>query len=117
MRRVPNWSTGGIVALAVLAAAACRDVSAPSAAACAQPVAVLGTYDPAAPDFIIQYRDGIDPVAETNRLAARYGFTAKFVYTAAFRGFAAALTPDVVANLQCEPSVALIEHDAVAHVD
>jgi hypothetical protein len=82
-----------------------------------QPAPVLGKYDPAAPGFIVQYRDGIDAVAETSRLASKYGFTPTYVYSAALRGFTASLTPDVVASLQCELSVANIEHDGVVHAN
>lgn len=115
MQHAPHGMIRGFVTVAILAGAGCRGVSAPEAQRCAQPAPVLGTYNAAAPSYIVQYRDGIDPIAETTRLARTYGFTPTYVYSAALHGFAASLTPGIVASLQCEASVARIEHDAVGH--
>jgi hypothetical protein len=64
----------------------------------------------------VVFHDQVDPTAETQRLATRYGFTPRYVYTAALKGFAADLQPPVVAALQCEPSVASMEHNAAAGI-
>jgi hypothetical protein len=117
MRRAQRWMTRGSISLLALTAVGCREVSAPNSDRCAQPAPLLGRYDPAAPGFIVQYRDGIDAVSETSRLASRYDFTPTYVYTAALHGFAAPLTPDVVASLRCESSVASVEHDGVVHAN
>jgi hypothetical protein len=63
--------------------------------------------------FIIEYKAGTDPVATTAMLSAKYSFSAKQLYTAP-PGFAAELSTAAVKGLQCEPSVKLIEHDAIA---
>jgi hypothetical protein len=76
---------------------------------------LLGREDPAAPGVIVVYGEGVDVIAETNRLAIKYAFTPAYVYTAALHGFAAALTSEAVAGVRCEPSVAYVEHDAVVH--
>jgi len=83
--------------------------------ACASPAPLLGTYQAAAPDYIVKYNDNVDAAAETARLAAAFGFTPRFVYQAAIRGFAAPLSPNVVASIRCERSVQYVEHDAIAH--
>jgi hypothetical protein len=81
---------------------------------CSDSVPLLGTYDPRAPGYIIRFQDSVDAVTEAARLAARYGFVTTFVYRVAIKGFAANLSPATVAVLRCEPSIASIEHDAVA---
>jgi hypothetical protein len=117
MRRAQYWMTCGAIGLLAITIAGCREVSAPNSDRCAQPAPLLGRYDPAAPGFIVQYRDGVDAVGETSRLASKYGFTSSYVYTAALHGFAALLTADVVATLRCEGSVASVEHDSLVHAD
>jgi hypothetical protein len=61
--------------------------------------------------FIVIYRSGIDAVSETARLAGKYGFVARYLYTSALSGFAADLRNDTVARLRREPSVDYIERD------
>ena len=117
MRRAHYWMTCGAIGLLAITVPGCREVSAPDSDRCAQPAPLLGRYDPAAPGFIVQYRDGVDAIAETSRLASKYGFTPSYVYTAALHGFAALLTADVVATLRCEASVANVEHNALFHAN
>lgn len=105
-----------IVASATAVAVACRDASAPESPPCAQPAPLLGTYDPAAPSVIVQYRSGVDAAAETARLAAKYRFTPTYVYTSAIQGFSAQVSSSTVANLRCEATVAAVEHDSVARL-
>lgn len=81
---------------------------------CAQPAPLLGRNDPAARGFIVVYTDGVDPVVETSRLAAKYDFTPAYVHTAALHGFAATLSPDALAALRCERCVAYVQHNGVA---
>lgn len=85
----------------------CR--SATESAGC---VAVQGQFDPRAPAFIIEYKMGTDPIATTAMLSAKYSFAANQLYTAP-PGFAAELSTAAVNGIRCEPSVKLIEHDAV----
>jgi hypothetical protein len=82
---------------------------------CATPAPVYGTLHPTSPAFIVTYRSGTDPAAETTRLAARYGFTPQHVYQA-IPGFAANLTRETVRDLRCEPTVAHLEYDGRAGV-
>jgi hypothetical protein len=102
--------------LALACAAGCRGAGGSLAPRCVSPAPLLGKFDPAAPGYIVLFRDQVDPVAETQRLATRYSFTPRYVYTAALKGFAADLQPPVAAALQCEPSVASLEYDAAGHV-
>ena len=122
MRGAQSWLTSGAIGLLAFATASCREVSAPIPDAaivsgCVQPAPFLGREDPAAPGVIVVYREGVDVVIETNRLASKYAFTPAYVYTAALHGFAATLTPEAVAGVRCEPSVASVEHNAVVHAD
>ena len=80
---------------------------------CSDSAPLLGTYETAAPGFIVRFQDSVNATAETGRLAARYGFTPTFVYEATLKGFAADLSPATVAVLRCEPKVTQIEYDGV----
>jgi hypothetical protein len=83
---------------------------------CASPAPLLGTPNPAAPGIIVSYRSSVDPVTETARLAALYGFTPSHVYAYAIKGFAADVPPATVADLRCETTVSFVEYDAVVTV-
>lgn len=61
--------------------------------------------------FIVVYKSGVDVRAATDRFAAKYSFTPRFVWTQALNGFAADFTPGVLAGIRCEPEVKSIEHD------
>jgi hypothetical protein len=80
---------------------------------CADSAPLLGTYNPAAPGYMVQFRDGVDAAAEAALLADRYGFVVDIVYQAGPKGFAAKLSSATVAVLRCEPAVASIEYDGV----
>ena len=98
-----------VFAIGVLVSS-CR--SATETAGC---LAVQGQFDPRAPAFIIEYKAGTDPIATTAMLSAKYSFSPRFLYTAP-PGFAAELSTAAVKGIQCESSVKLIEHDAVARL-
>ncbi len=84
---------------------------------CADSAPLLGTYDPAAPGYIVRFRDSVDAAAEGARLAARYGFTTTFVYQYALKGFASAdMSAATAAVLRCEPSVASIGYNGIVTV-
>jgi hypothetical protein len=80
---------------------------------CADSAPLVGTYDPAAPGYIVQFHDSVNAAAETARLAALYGFTTTFVFQSAPKGFAAQLSPATVAVLRCEPAVTAIEYNGI----
>src|SRR5215217_3347484 len=75
-------------------------------------VEVQGTFDARAPDYIVAYEAGVPAQATTSALAAKYGFTPKYVWDTV-PGFAAPLTDAAVEGLRCESVVKRIEHDAV----
>ena len=60
------------------------------------------------------YKDGVEPVATTARLASKYNFTPSSVYAYALHGFAALLSAQTVSALRCEPEVAYVDEDAYA---
>ena len=53
---------------------------------------------------------------ETDRLAAQYQFTARFVFTHGTQGFSAQLAPEVLAAVRCEPSVSFTEYNGTVTV-
>jgi len=83
---------------------------------CDDSVPLLGTYDPAAPGFIVSFQDTVNSTVEATRLGAFYGFTPTHVYEAAIKGFAATIPMSTVTVLRCEPKVKQIEYDAAASI-
>ena len=81
---------------------------------CADSVPLLGTYDPVAPGFIVQFQDTVNAAAEAARLGTVYGFTPMHVYEAAIKGFAADVPLATATVLRCEPKVKQIEYDGAA---
>jgi hypothetical protein len=79
-------------------------------------VSVFESADPTKRGFIVEYKDGIDPVSTTARFANKYSFTPRFVWTLALNGFAADLTPKVLAGIRCEPEVRRIQPDTATNV-
>jgi peptidase inhibitor I9 len=80
---------------------------------CSDSAPLLGTYNPAAPGYMVQFHESVDATAEAALLGDRYGFVVSLVYQSAPKGFAAQLSPATVAVLRCEPVVASIEHDGI----
>ncbi len=79
---------------------------------CTEPAPLLGTPPATVIGYIVAYKPGVNAVTETARLEARYGFTAKFVYTVALSGFAVGpLPPAALAGVRCAPSVSFVEYD------
>ncbi len=76
-------------------------------------IPIAGQFDARAPGYLIGYVKGVDPVAKTAELAAKFMFTPTYVYTAP-GGFGAQLSDRALVGVSCDASVALIEHDAVA---
>ncbi len=81
---------------------------------CAQPAPLEGQFNPRAPLKLVVFRDGVAADTEISRLAAKFTFTPTSTWTF---GFAATLTPEVLAGVRCEPVVRLVEHDAVLTID
>lgn len=80
--------------------------------ACENPHAISGAPDPLAPGYIIRLVDGVDPVAESTRLAAKHGFTVRFVYEYTLPGFSTRdVTTRALNGLRCESSIAYIVRD------
>jgi peptidase inhibitor I9 len=84
---------------------------------CASPAPLFGTPDPRVPGYIVVFHDSVDGGQETARLAAEYGFEPTHVYRFALQGFSAELQPSVVAEVRCEPTVTLVEHDQFVTID
>jgi hypothetical protein len=87
------------------------------APACADPAPLNGSFDPAAPDFLVMFHDSVDASVEAARLAQTYGFSTNFVWESAPKGFSAEMSPATVNALRCEPSIAEIEYDQVFTIE
>ncbi|HEU0013207.1 MAG TPA: protease inhibitor I9 family protein [Longimicrobium sp.] len=80
---------------------------------CAEPAPLTNQPQPGLEDsFLIVYREGVDPVAVTAALEAKYGFEATYVYQYVWPGFAARLPRATLNGLRCEPEVSRVSHDA-----
>jgi hypothetical protein len=71
-----------------------------------------GRASAGASGYIVVYRDGTDPDAATDELAAAHGFTPKHVFRNALLGFAAELSDDALDGVRRHPAVKYVEHDA-----
>ena len=101
--------------LGVVLMSGCQEATAP-VGGCANPAPLEGGADPPAPGYIVVFHADVAPVAETERLAAKYDFTPRHVYEAALKGFAAELSDAALAGVRCEATVDYVEHDGVAQV-
>ena len=81
---------------------------------CAEPAPLFG--HPQGGGYIVMYRAGTDGQQETDRLAAKYQFTPRVVFTHGTQGFSALLAPDVLAAVRCEPSVSFTEYNAAVTI-
>lgn len=93
------------------AGTACHNVAEPDSPACLGPALLSGSSASANRRYIVAFREGVDPAAETARLSAKYGFTPLHVYETVLSGFNAQLTPDVATALRCERSVRRMSYD------
>ena len=103
--------SGFTLSLMMLGSAGCERSTAPLKTC----VEVKGDFNPAAPGFIVSYQTGVDPVATTARLEAKYAFSASYVYTA-LPGFAAQLSNAGLSGVRCEPAVASVSHDVIGGI-
>jgi hypothetical protein len=78
---------------------------------CDDPAPLLGEpeSEPVSPAYIVGYHEGVDAVAETQRLSAAYGFEPESVFQVS-PGFAADLDPVQLAQVRCESTVDHVSH-------
>lgn len=76
------------------------------------PAPLHGRADAAAGGYIVVFRDGTDPDAVTDALAAAHGFVPAHVFRHALPGFAAELSADALDAVRRHPAVKYVEHDA-----
>ena|SRR6266850_650078 len=91
-------------------AIACSGPTRPTGLACLNPAPLQG--ERVNDVYIVQLRAGVDPNAESTRLASKYHFTLSHVYTV-IPGFAAPMPDAVAVSLRCEPIVAAMSHDQI----
>jgi hypothetical protein len=84
---------------------------------CATPAPLSGLFNSCAPGYLVQFHDGVDAEAETQRLASFHGFEPYAVFTLAVLGFASQLSPALREAIRCEPSVKIVEYEAVVYGD
>lgn len=89
----------------------CGGTSGNAPLACANPAPLDGSYDPAAPGYIVMFRAGTDAAAETARLAQKYGFTTGPALEI-LPGFSAELTPAALAGVRCESTVLRVTYNS-----
>jgi hypothetical protein len=82
----------------------------------AEPAPLHGSPNPAARGFVVVYRDGTDPDAVTDALAAAHGFAPTHVYRHALLGFSAELSDDALGAVRRHPAVKYVEHDAPVRI-
>ncbi len=83
--------------------------------ACVSPAPITFAANPA-PGWIVVLDFSVDATKRVPELAAKYGFTPRFTYTTALKGFAGELTPQQIAGIRCEPDVDYVEQDAWATI-
>ncbi|HLL54964.1 MAG TPA: S8 family peptidase [Myxococcaceae bacterium] len=74
---------------------------------------IIGNGDIIKDQYIVAVKDGSDPTS----VAAIAGVSPKYVYTAAFNGFAAVLNDGQLRALRANPAVAYVEADARVSAD
>ena len=100
------------IPLSILAGAAVLAAGAPNAVAA--PPAPPVPPPPAPSPYVIVLDDAVEESGPaTTRLTRALGFTARFSYDDALKGFAADLTPDQLAAVREAPEVAFVEPDQV----
>jgi hypothetical protein len=80
------------------------------------PAPLHGRADAAAGGYIVVYRDGTDPDAVTDALAAAHGFVPTHVFRNALLGFSGELSADALEAIRRHPAVKYVEHDAPVRI-
>lgn len=104
------WCTAEVTLLSLHGCAWGNGVMDPSPG-CSSPAPLSGTAHPEAPGYIETFRDGNPARPTTERLAARYGFTPRYIYEHALLGFSAELSAQALAGVRCEEVGQSVEHD------
>lgn len=81
------------------------------------PVGLTPPGEQPADGWIVMFRSDVDAQAKTAELASRYGFTPRTIYEAAFKGFAATFSQEVLAAIRCEAGVTVIYQNTQVPVD
>jgi hypothetical protein len=113
-----NSAAFGALLLAVLTGSLSAQGAAPAPRPqleppCAAPAPIVNSPDPAhiVPDrYIVSLRDGTNAAREARRLARKYGFQPRHLYTQPPVGFSARLSRRTLARIRCEPSVTGVEY-------
>lgn len=85
--------------------------------ACKQPAPLQGQFNPKAPRYIVSYKVNVqDPAKETEALVNKHHFLVERDLPSVKLFFVKELTPQQLAALRCEPSIAYIEFDATATI-
>jgi subtilisin len=61
--------------------------------------------------YIVTFKDGVDPTRKANEKAKAYGLELRHVYTSALNGFSAVVPPGQLKKLQSDPDVAAVIED------
>jgi hypothetical protein len=83
--------------------------------ACATPSPLTFASSPA-PGWIVMLDNNVDATKRVPELAAKHGFTPRFTYTSALKGFSGELTPQQIAAIRCETDVRYVQQDQWAMI-
>lgn len=99
-----------VLSLITLVSAGCKDIG-----PFRDCVEVTGSFDAAAPGYLVAYEAGVDAIATTAQLETKHGFTASHVWPTV-PGFGAQLSTSALAGLRCESVVARIRHNSSVRI-
>ena len=108
--------TACLAMIGALALTACQDVAAPTSEdnVLVAEAPLLSTQSAnAIPDeYIVVFKDDVaDPNGRANTLAQEHGASVRFTYGAAFKGFAARMSPQAAEAIMNNPNVLSVESD------
>jgi hypothetical protein len=109
-----------ILAVITAFAMACNDEHIPSLVSepvheppCAAPAPLADKPVNIAPGYIVLFKDGVDAVTETQRLAQLYGFTPTSVYAALGGFFVESMEEVQLDAIRCESTVKAVGYNSV----
>jgi len=62
-------------------------------------------------DYIVVFKNGVDPVSVANEIALTHGLSLNHVYSTALKGFSATIPSTRLAKLQSDPRIKFISED------